>query len=103
MEEQTAYEPNWILHKKQRERTERINKIKQTLYGYFIGFLFFIHLGRAYQRTLCFLGLYKKFSEHGRCMWCGEVHGFWHFINPIDRSQIEKEINERIEKMKGEI
>lgn len=36
-----------------------------------------LHLTRLagpYGRTMCKLGLYRKFALNGRCMWCGNVH-----------------------------
>lgn len=46
---------------------------KLKLHGLWMGFLFKIKLGRAYQKMLCRLNLYRKFPD-GRCHWCGKYH-----------------------------
>lgn len=41
-------------------------------HGVFWKTLWFTRLAKPYSKTMCWLGLYRKFSD-GRCMYCGQV------------------------------
>ena len=88
----TASDPNWRETKKRRDKEEKIRAVKLWLHGKIWGFLFFIKLARPIQRFMCFTGTYPKYTKGGRCHYCGDVHGFWHFIKPVDYTQISGDL-----------
>lgn len=57
-----------------RRRQEFKQSVRIWWHWFYWKALHITRLARPYSVAMCRLGLYRKYSLNGRCMWCGEVH-----------------------------